>query len=61
MLFNKFVDNGADIEYAQDKVAVKLKEKRDLPLLLKVANSTSDTGIPWLGGRRLKFSGVTVS
>ena len=60
-LFNKFVDNGADIEYGQDKVAVKLKKKRELPLLLKVASSMPDTAISWLGGRRLEFSGATVS
>ncbi len=60
-LFNKFVDNGADVEFGPDTVRVKLKKKRDLPLLLKVANSMPCAGIPWLGGRKLEFSGATVS
>ena len=60
-LFNKFVDNGADIEFDEGTVRVMLKKKRDLPLLLKVAESLPDEPIPWLGGRRLAFAGASVS
>ena len=60
-LFNKFVDNGADVEFEPDRVSVRLKKKRDLPLLLKVASSLQGGPIPWLGGRKLEFSGATVS
>ena len=60
-LFNKFVDNGAYIELEPDTVRVKLKKKRDLPLLLKVASGLPEGPISWLGGRKLEFSGATVS
>ena len=60
-IFNKFVDNGADVEFGPDTVRVKLKKKRDLPLLLKVASSLPEGKISWLGGRKLEFSGATVS
>jgi hypothetical protein len=58
-LFNKFVDNGADVEFGDGKVTVRLKKKRDLPLLLKVSKSMSGKPIPWLGARRLEFLGAT--
>jgi transposase len=58
-LFNKFVDNGADVEFGDGKVTVRLKKKRDLPLLLKVSKSMSGKPIPWLGARRLEFIGAT--
>ena len=60
-LFNKFVDNGADVEFGSGTVRVRLKKKHDLPHLLKVANSMPSARIPWLGGRKLVFSGATVS
>lgn len=58
-LFNKFVDDGADVEFEEEKVIVRLKKKRDLPLLLKVSKSMSEKPIPWLGGRRLEFLGAS--
>lgn len=60
-LFNKFVDNGADVEFADAKVTVRLKKKRDLPLLLKVSKRLEGKPIAWLGGRKLEFLGASNS
>jgi len=58
-LFNKFVDNAADVTFEADRVTVSLKKKRELPLLLKMAQALSAQPVAWLGGRRLEFVGAS--
>lgn len=60
-LFNKFVDNGADVDFEADKVIVRLKKKRDLPLLLKISKNMTGKPISWLGGRKIEFLGASSS
>ncbi|MGI6354854.1 MAG: transposase [Lentisphaeria bacterium] len=60
-LFNKFIDNMATIRYGEEKVEVVLKKKRELPLLLEMGKSFDAQKIPWMGNRRLTFSGATIS
>jgi hypothetical protein len=60
-LFNKFIDNMATIRYGEEEVEVVLKKKRELPLLLEMGKSFDTQKIPWMGNRRLTFSGATIS
>jgi len=60
-LFNKFIDNMATIRYGGEEIEVVLKKKRELPLLLEMGKSFGTQTIPWLGNRRLIFSGATIS
>jgi len=60
-LFNKFIDNMATIRYNEEEVEVVLKKKRELPLLLEMGKSFGTQKIPWMGNRRLTFSGAAIS
>lgn len=60
-LFNKFIDNMATIRYGEEEVEVVLKKKRELPMLLEMGKSFDTQKIPWMGNRRITFSGATIS
>jgi len=60
-IFNKFVDNMATIRCEGSEVEVVLKKKRELPLLLEAEREFANLEIPWLGNRRLVFSGAAIS
>jgi hypothetical protein len=59
-LYDKFVLNGADIEIG-DKITVKLKKKRELPLILEVMQKNTRHNYPWLGKKNIIFEGASYS
>ena len=60
-IFEKFIDNAADIEIGKNEITISYKKKRNLPLVLEKMNSFSETNIPWLGNKKLIFKGASYS
>ena len=60
-LFSKFIDNMATIRYGGEEIEAVLKKKREPSLLLEMGKSFGMRKIPWMGNRRLTFSGATIS
>ena len=60
-LFEKFISNSGEIDITDNSIAVKLKKKRDLPLLLEAMEQYKNMKIPWLGDKMISFSGLSYS
>lgn len=60
-LYDKFVLNGADIEIGDKTLTVKLKKKRELPLILEVMQKFSRQNYPELGNKNIIFEGASYS
>jgi len=60
-LYDKFVLNGADIEIGDKNIAVQLKKKRDLPLILEVMPKFNLQKYAWLGNKTITFEGAAYS
>ena len=59
-LYNKFIDNSGYIELDKSKVIVKLKKKRNLPMILE-AMELYQPKIKWLKNTKLEFQGASIS
>ncbi|MCP4551314.1 MAG: transposase [Bacteroidetes bacterium] len=60
-LYNKFLSMGGRVEITASKVIVKLKKKRNLPVLLTAMQSFQNTPIKILGNKKLIFMSDTTS
>lgn len=60
-LYEKFVLNGADIEIGEKNITVRLKKKRNLPLILETMPQFSKLKYPWLDDMQLIFEGASYS
>lgn len=60
-LYDKFVLNGADMEVGAKTITIKLKKKRELPLILEVMQKFSRQNYPWLGNKNIIFEGASYS
>lgn len=60
-IFDKFICNAGEIEIGNNVIAVKLKRKRHLPMLLEHLSNIGDVKIPWLGDMKIIFSASTTT
>lgn len=60
-IYQKFIQNGADIKIQEDQIIVQLKKKRNLPLVIENMNRFKQLKYPWLGGKNLRFEGAAYS
>ncbi len=60
-LYDKFVLNGADIQIVNKTITVKLKKKRELPLILEVMPKFKQQKYSWLGNKNIIFEGASYS
>ncbi len=60
-IYEKFLDNSADIEIQDTEIVVALKKKRNLPLILEKMTSFSKLKISWLNEKKLIFKGASYS
>ena len=59
-IYDKFLLNSADI-ILDNNITVKLKKKRNLPLILETMNNYQNTTYRWLGSKKIYFEGATYS
>ncbi len=60
-IYEKFIQNNGSIEIQADKILIKMKKKRDLPLLLETMKYFEDIYIPEFENRKLVFTGLSSS
>lgn len=60
-IFDKFVLNAGEIGISNTQIEVKLKKKRNLPLLLQQMNDLGNTKLSWLKNIPLKISASTTT
>jgi len=60
-IYEKFIRNTAEIEIMAEGIAINLKKKRELPLMLETLNQFADIKYSWLGGKKIVFTGATYS
>ncbi len=59
-IYEKFLKNSAEIKI-DDNIEIKLKKKRNLPLLLQKCKKYETQTYPWLNNLKMKFQGNTFS
>ena len=60
-LYDKFLLNSADIIIDNQKITVKYKKKRNLPLLIETMNNYKGFSYPWLVNKNISFEGASYS
>ena len=60
-IYEKFISNPADVEIREHKIIVKLKKKRNLPMVLENMDKFKESKMPWLDNKQLVFEGATYS
>lgn len=55
-IYRDFVNATATITISAEEILVQFQKRARNPLLLAAGFATTDTPIPWLGGRRLRFA-----
>jgi hypothetical protein len=60
-IFEKFLSNGGDINITNAAIEVKLKKKRNLPLLITELNKLEKKGVSCVGPKKLTFSADSTS
>lgn len=60
-IYNKFIDNEADITIDNQEIIVNLKKKRNLPLVLENMNKFINVKYSWLNNKKLIFNGASYS
>ena len=58
-IFDKFIYNAGDIIISEEKIIVKLKRKRTLPITLEVMKRDSELYYPWLRSKKLLIEAAT--
>jgi len=60
-IYEKFLKNSADIVIENETINVKLKKKRNLPLILEAMEKFTDYKYPFMNNKKLKFIGASYS
>jgi hypothetical protein len=60
-LYDKFLDNSADIEIENKKIKVHLKKKRNLPVILQAMQNYKSIKYQWLDNLNMEFYGASYS
>ena len=60
-IFMKYIANGAKVQINAGSVTVALKKKRNLPALLELTKKYENNTFPWIGDRKLHFTGDSIS
>jgi hypothetical protein len=60
-IYEKFIMNSGEIEVGNNKIVVKLKKKKNLPLLLSVMKTFASQEYLWTGGKKMTFEGMSIS
>ena len=60
-IYEKFIENSADIKIKEKLIEVRFKKKRNLPLILETMINHEKQNYSWLNNKKIKFSGATYS
>jgi len=60
-IYEKFIMNSGEIEVKDVFIKVKLKKKKNLPLLLSVMKNYSSEKYWWAENKKLIFEGMSIS
>lgn len=60
-IYEKFIANPAEVEIKEQEIVIKLKKKRNLPMILENMDKYKDLKIPWLNNSKIVFQGATYS
>lgn len=60
-IYEKFIENSADIKIEEELIEVRFKKKRNLPLILEIMVNYEKQNYSWLNNKKIKFSGATYS
>ncbi len=60
-IYEKFILNDGDISIVDDRIIVKLKKKRNLPLILENMQQFQELNYPWLNNKKIVFEGASYS
>lgn len=60
-IYEKFIENSADIKIEANQIEVRFKKKRNLPLLLEKMANYEGLSYSWLNNNKIKFTGATYS
>lgn len=60
-IYEKFLDNAADIKIQDAEIIIALKKKRNLPLMLEKMKLFSNLKLGWLNEKKLIFIGASYS
>jgi len=56
MLYRKFVETGGHVAIEDDAIHVKLDRRSHNPILTQAQLDKNPIGIPWLGGKTVRFT-----
>lgn len=60
-IYEKFLDNSADVDIVEDRILISLKKKRNLPAILENLNNIPEQKFQWLNNLKVSFSGAAYS
>ena len=60
-IYEKFLQNEADIEMQNNEINISLKKKRNLPLILESTRKYNHLKYQWINNNQLDFSGASYS
>lgn len=60
-IYQKFINNAAEIKIQENLILVQLKKKRNLPLVIEKLGQFDLLKYPWLGNKMMRFQGATYS
>ena len=58
-IYEKFIENGADIRIKKKMIELRFKKKRNLPLFLEKMGNYEEFKYNWLDNKKIKFTGAT--
>jgi len=60
-IYDKFIENSADIKLDGEHIEIKYKKKRNLPVLLEIMNNYKNQNYSWLHNKNILFNAATYS
>ncbi len=60
-LYEKFLDNSADVEIENNKIKIHLKKKKNLPIILQAMQKYKSNKYDWLNNLNVEFHGASYS
>jgi hypothetical protein len=61
VLYDKFISNSGEVEISAEKIIIKMKKKRNLPVLLTEMEKFENMTFPWIGKKKLIITGGSAS